>query len=368
MKQPKSVLILSDFAYPVKAGTERLVFGVAQWFTKEYGIQVDILTPNWDNRSEIEKVDGVTIYRFPTHAIDDAKPFKRIKDYIQAGRKLPKYDIYHGFYMVPVAVATVALAKLKRAKSVNTFFSTEQLDKNFTNGIKTALIKSVIRKSDFLTVYTWNIEKAFKENYFPHKPVTVTQGWVDTEFSGDTKKKKPTKKYIVFVGRWDESKGIFVLLEAFSKIRENTNAELVLIGPPHQKEKVEKEIERLEIKKHVKQLGFVTVEEMVGWYQKAWVVTVPALHGDAFGFSLMEAMHYGTPVVTTDGVGLDDLEYEGMVVKKGSVDELTKVLLKMLSNKEYYAICKEKVGELVKVFDKKKVMEKYLNVYETVLS
>jgi D-inositol-3-phosphate glycosyltransferase len=368
MKQPKSILLLSDFAYPVKAGTERLVFGVAQWFTKEYGIQVDILTPNWNHQSEIEKVDGVTIYRFDTHDIEDAKPFKRIKDYIQAGRKLPKYDIYHGFYMVPVAMATVALAKLKRAKSVNTFFSTEQLEKNFTNGIKKALIKIVIRKSDFLTVYTWNIEKVFKENYFPHKPVTVTQGWVDTEFSKRDPRKKPAKKYIVFAGRWEESKGIFVLLEAFSKIRENTNAELVLIGSPFQKEKVEKEIDRLEIAPYVKPLGFVTVEEMVEWYQKAWVVTVPALHGDAFGFSLMEAMYYGTPVVTTDGVGLQDLEYEGMVVKKGSVDELTRVLLKMLSNEDYYKKCVEKVGQLVSVFDKKKVMEKYLNVYETVLS
>ncbi len=362
----KKILLVSDFAYPVHAGTERLVFGIAEYFTNNFGIQADILTPNWNSLKEKETVNGVNIFRFPTHDITKPMPAKRVFGFVKAGLKLGKYDIYHGFYTVPPLVSAVVLSKLHGTKSAITLFSTEQLEKNLYNPVKKVLIMNSLGQADFVTGYTWKIEKQLKEKYFLRKQTATTQGWVDRGFK-EAKKTKPVKeKIILFVGRITESKGVFVLLEAFARIKSKANAQLVLIGPPYEKERVENAIKELGLEKIARLIGFVSQEELNEWYNKCHVVAVPALHADAFGFSLMEAMAHGKPVITTEGIGRDE-KFGGIIVRRNDSDQLAEALLKILSDKKFYAESKKYAAEMVKLFDKKTVMEKYLSIYNGLL-
>jgi len=364
---PKSILIVSDFAFPVQAGTERLVFGLAEWLNKKYGIKADILTPNWNNLKEKETANGVTIHRFKTHDIKKTNPVKRIWDYVVAGLRLEKYDIYHGFYTVPPLVSAVALAKLRNAKSVITLFSAEQLEKNFGSQAKKFFILHALRKADHITAYTWKIEKQLREKYFPNQPTATTPGWVDIGFSKKTPIKKGKEKIILFVGRMTESKGVFVLLEAFAKIKDSTSARLVLIGPPYEKEKVDNVIRELGLENQADVLGFIPEKELNEWYNKCDVVAVPALHADAFGFSLMEAMACGKPVITTEGVGLKESEFGGIIVKQNDASELENALLKILTDSSFYEKCKNNAIKMVKLFDRETVMKKYMEVYTKVV-
>ncbi|MFH1545314.1 MAG: glycosyltransferase family 4 protein [archaeon] len=364
--KPERVLLISDFAFPVKAGTERLVFGAAEWLNKR-GIKTDILTPNWDNLKEEETVKGLTIYRFNTHKIEKTKPLQRIRDYVNAGKTLGKYDVYHGFYTMPPLIATIDLAKKMKSKSVITFFGREQMEKNFPNPIKKLFLLNKLKKADKITTYTWNLEHYLKEKYFKEKNITTLQGWAENRFK-EKKYEKPSKKIILFVGRIDESKGIFVLLEAFAKIKKRGQAKLVFIGPPHEKDKLEQKIKELKMDEFVEVKGFISDKELNKWYCLSEVVVVPALHGDAFGLSLMEAVAIGKPVICTDGVGSSSNEKEEIIiVKRNDSEELSGLLEKILTDKKFRETAAKISEKIAHLFNKDKVMKKYVEVYQKLL-
>ncbi len=364
----KKVLFVSDFAWPVKAGTERLVYGAATWLTA-YGIQTDILTPNWNNLPEQQTQEGVNIYSFNTHPIDKTNALQRIGDYVRAGEKLGKYDVYYGVYTVPPMAAAIQLAKKFKSKSVINIFGRDQLEKgNFSNPVKKWWILHTLKQADKLTCYTWTVKKYFEEGYFRGKEFEVLQGWSEEKFK-PLNVQKPKKKIVLFVGRIDESKGIFVLLEAFAKIKDKVNAELVCIGPPYQKERFEQEVERLGLQDCVKLLGFVSDEELNGWYCTCEFIAVPPLHGDAYGLSLMEALMLGKPTICTDWIGSPDgVEDDALTVERGNVPQLAGMMEKLLNDPKYYAHAVEISKKRAQLFHKPEVMKKYVRVFEEVLS
>ncbi len=365
-KMNKKILLISDFAYPVKAGTERLVFGLAEYFTNELKIKTDILTPNWNNLKEKETIKGVTIYRFKTHSIHKTKPIQRIIDYIKTGKKLPKYDVYHGFYMVPPLIATIFLSKIKKSKSIITFFARDQLEKNLNNQIKKTILLKILNQANKIITYTWLLEKHF-EKYFPNKKIITIQGWSETKFKKTTRTKK--QKRILFVGRMNKSKGIYVLLNAFNKIKNKTKAKLVLVGPPYEEKKIKEKIKKMKLEKRIEFKGFITDKELNKEYNNCTIVCVPALHDDSFGLSLMEAVSIGKPVISTDSTGNPKKEKtKELIVKKNDSNDLAKMLLKILTNKKFYEAAKKNALKKAKLFNKKKIMKKYLKIYKSVFN
>ncbi|MFH0714653.1 MAG: glycosyltransferase [Candidatus Diapherotrites archaeon] len=364
---PKKVLLVSDFAWPVKAGTERLVYGAASWMAAN-GIQADILTPNWNNLPEVQTQEGVNIYAFNTHPIDKSDAMRRIADYVKAGEKLGKYDVYYGVYTIPPMTAAIQLAKKLRAKSVINIFGRDQLEKgNFSNPLKKWWILHTLKQANQLTCYTWAVKKYFEEGYFKGKQFEVLQGWSEEKFK-PLKVGKPKKKIVLFVGRIDESKGIFVLLRAFARIKDKVNAELVCIGPPYQKERFEQIVKELELQDCVKLLGFVSDEELNEWYCKCEFIAVPPLHGDAYGLSLMEALMLGKPTICTDWIGSPDgVEDDALTVERGNIEQLAEMMEKLLNDSNYYKHAVEISKKRAQLFHKKEVMQKYLDVFERVL-
>lgn len=358
--KPKKILLLSDFAFPVAAGTERLVFGIANWFTNNYDIKTDILCPDWNNRGNFEESNGVKIHRFKTHSIYRANPIKRTFDFVMHATALGKYDVYAGFYTMPPLVSAVIASKIKGTSSSATFFGREQLEKNFRNPIKKALLISTFQQADIMTSYTWNL-KDYLSKIFPGKKILVTPGFSEQRFS-TSRQVKGKDKTVLFVGRMNEEKGIFVLLEAFAKIYKKTNAKLVLAGAPYEQELVEKKIVDLGISDSVKVLGFVSDKKLNELYNSAFVVAVPSLFQDSFGLSLMEAISCQKPVVSTDSIGIPGISGE-LIVKKNDPNELAVVLEKLLLDKKFYATAKNTAKEMSTYFLKEKVMESYLEAY-----
>jgi 5-formyltetrahydrofolate cyclo-ligase len=360
----QKILLVSDFAYPIKAGTERLVFGVADWFTNQYGIQTDILAPAWSEAAGKRTVNGVNIHLFETHDIKRSNPVGRIADFIKAGLALEKYDIYHGFYTMPPLLSTIALAKLKHAKSLVTFFGREQLEANLANPLKRFIALNALKQADGIGTYTWNLEKHFKETHFKERKLTTLQGWAEEKFKSGQPTAGRKKKIVLFVGRIDASKGVFVLMKAFAKIKDKVEAKLVLVGPPHQEKEARQLIEEEGLKDCVDLRGFVSDQELNQYYNDCHVVAVPALHGDAFGLSLMEAVVCGKPVICTDSVGSPTGEKDDeLIVSRGDVDGLADLLLKLLSNEKFYQQAKNVSLKRAKLFNKEAVMKKYLQVY-----
>lgn len=108
---------------------------------------------------------------------------------------------------------------------------------------------------------------------------------------------------VLFIGQFEERKGIADLLDAFRAV-EAPEASLSLVGNGTQEEEIRarmREDARVEI------VGYVPQDELPGRLARARCLVLPsittALDREPWGLVVNEAMHAGIPVVATDAVG-----------------------------------------------------------------
>lgn len=148
--------------------------------------------------------------------------------------------------------------------------------------------------------------------------------------------KKPTSdpKYLklLWVGRFDEVKGIDILLRAFAKvIVESTNYRLTLVGYGYEIEKYKKMIKTLKLERFVSIVGKKKQRELKEFYKNHLVFILPSL-AEGMPITLLEAWANGLPVVATD-VGDNHLWVKsgknGFLIKPKSESELIEALRKL---------------------------------------
>ena len=104
---------------------------------------------------------------------------------------------------------------------------------------------------------------------------------------------------ILFVGRFEESrKGFKYLLRAFPYVKQQfPNARLIVVGGGRP-EKYAGLIERLGIT-DIEFKGFVSAEDKARYYASCDVMAVPSTGGESFGYTVVEPMAAGKPVVAS---------------------------------------------------------------------
>jgi len=376
-KNQKRVLILSDFAVEAYGGTERFVMGIADWFSRKSQIIVDVLTPS-KSHSKI-KIKKSTVFKFPSTL---ASGRKRMNDYVSNFEKLVasgiNYNIIHSFYTLPPMLAGIRIKEKYGKKVILNWFEKEPLEEHLKNPVERILYKKIIipklLKADKMVFLTSSLRNYMLKNFFVNYPKMKTgtiMGWVDRKFHPNNRNRQNLKgrKIILFVGRLTIQKGAFFLLEAFAKIKNLVDAEIVFVGPPYQKDEVIQQIKNLGISEYVKIVGSVSEKELLDWYHKSYIVSVPTLYKGAFGLSLIEGMACGKPVVGSDDLGLRDaIGNGGLVAKIGNVDSLAKALKVILTDKSLYNILrKNALARVERMFRKEIAMEKYRKMYEKVL-
>ena len=121
------------------------------------------------------------------------------------------------------------------------------------------------------------------------------------------------EKILLFVGRLDKMKGIYVLIESFKRLRErNTNCKLVIVGdigvfsPIHHA--------ALACGFNILFTGRLSSDLLSEWYQIADIGVIPS-YIEQFGFVGTEMMMYGLPIVASNCLGLRCLYEDGKDAK-----------------------------------------------------
>jgi len=133
-------------------------------------------------------------------------------------------------------------------------------------------------------------------------------------------------------------KGHQYLIKAFSSLRDKEGIELWLAGSGPLKSELEALVENSGLTQTVKFLGEVTHSDLLDMYAEAKVnaVVLPSLDlgngvHEGIPVSLMEAMSYGIPVISTSTGGIPELLYDGagVIVLQSSAIELAKAINKL---------------------------------------
>ncbi len=176
---------------------------------------------------------------------------------------------------------------------------------------------------------------------------------------------------IVFFGRIEETKGIFVLKEAFDLIRKQIpECELLYIGDGTDKEKLTTLIEK-DASGKISYLGRLPQSELLAQLHQSRVAVVPTITEEPFGLTGIEAQSAGLPVVASHVGGIPEWcrhGETGLLVPPADSEELALALLKLLKDSELSKNLSTKAKQnCVENYDKDQIIGRTIEMYETVI-
>lgn len=177
-------------------------------------------------------------------------------------------------------------------------------------------------------------------------------------------------KYILFVGTLQPRKNIVRLIEAFSMIvseNELRDLKLVIVGRRGwQFEEILAAPEKFGVEKNVKFLSEVGNADLPDLYKNAEIFVLPSLY-EGFGLPVLEAMNYGTAVITSNISSLPEAGGDGaLYIDPKNTKDIAEKMKKLLTDDKLRRELIEKGYRQIKKFSWEKTAKQALRVLEEV--
>lgn len=107
--------------------------------------------------------------------------------------------------------------------------------------------------------------------------------------------------YVLFVGYLTPKKNLEVIVRALAKLRsDDMHLNLVLAGKQgHGTEPLQRLIDELQLRSHIKEIGFVPENHLPALYRQASIFVFPSIY-EGFGLPILEALASGVPVLASN--------------------------------------------------------------------
>ncbi|MFQ9193297.1 MAG: glycosyltransferase family 4 protein [Candidatus Gastranaerophilaceae bacterium] len=137
-------------------------------------------------------------------------------------------------------------------------------------------------------------------------------------------------RYIMTLSTLEPRKNLITLLEAFSKVQDKVNYDLVLVG--RRGWKMDEVLEKYNTQSRIHITGFVKDEYVSKIYKQALCFVFPSLY-EGFGLPPVEALAFGTPVVASDAASIPEvLMDQAVYFKSKDIEGLEKILIHLEQN------------------------------------
>lgn len=377
MNPPKKLLILTNVDWFLIS--HRLVLAQA---ALNAGWDVYVACEDTGKANEIKEI-GAEFIDFP-FSRSGTNPFSELL-VIRRFKKLYKDlqpDVVHHITLKPVAYGSFAAKQTKIKGVVNAISG---LGYNFT-GERVGLVQKMILK---LMTYGFNRENlsvifqnqddknTLKEHqvFDSRNKIHLIKGsGVDLEEYAYQEPRNNEKIKILFPARMLWDKGVKELKEASDYLREKYEDQIqfLLAGLADADNKAGVPVDYLNTwqnGEYVTWLGHQS--DMVNLYASSDIVVLPS-YREGLPKTLIEACAIGRPIVTTDAIGCKECVDEGIngfKVPVGDGIALAKALEKLILDKDL----RHKMGlagrtKAENEFDVKDVIQKHLDIYESMLS
>jgi len=260
---------------------------------------------------------------------------------LETPRPLSEYDVIHIHNSVPL-LGMIQIAVKARRRGVPYCITTHGISKipELPDQMSMSLPACLAFRSGYLKPYFTILRYAdhlfalseqdaeLIQKWFPEQSVSVTPNGVQPNSSKDafSVDLPVSDRFILFVGKIRESKGVTDLLNAYENL--DLSIPLVVAGPPQNNSLVRK----LEETDRVHYLGYVEKEQLNSLYHTAEIFVFPT-RSDVFPLVTLEAMASGTPVITTNVGGLSEqiTDSVGIRVPAESPFQLAKAMETLLT-------------------------------------
>ncbi|MDD4938255.1 MAG: glycosyltransferase [Candidatus Shapirobacteria bacterium] len=283
--------------------------------------QIDIFFNNQANQINFNKID---LYRYNESAKIKKLPkieskikfiFYSLKKNIQAILAISKYKnkydiVYSPSSVLDLAIMPFFLKKYNQKIVWTTVFDnivpiTDPGNKiiRFISWIFFQISLVLIRQADLIFTISPELKKYLINQGFDKNKIIITGNGIEIDL---IKKAKKNRKYnfdALFIGRINETKGIFDMLQVLNQVKkEYPNFTLAIMGEGDNstKNKFIQKIKKMNLQKNVKFLGYITSGikkfNIIKSSRSFWFLSTSP--SESFGIALMEAVSCGIPAFT----------------------------------------------------------------------
>ncbi len=241
--------------------------------------------------------------------------------------QLKGFDILHLHFPFYGGAEYVYLASAIRGQKL---FLTYHMDvygntlfkKSVINVYETLLMKFFIKRADAISSPGKAYLKSTKAGKYIswNKVVDIVHGGVDTErfkprqkpVSIIRKHNLENKRVVLFVGNLQPFKGLSLLVEALSEIKDNSIV-LLVVGGGYGESGIKKNVEQLNLGNRVIFAGPQSPDtDLPAYYNAGDFLVLPSTHSESFGLVVLEAMASGIPAIVSSLPGPSQLIENGV--------------------------------------------------------
>ena len=154
--------------------------------------------------------------------------------------------------------------------------------------------------------------------------------------------------HLTFLGLIGERKGLFDLLRVVRRLIDNDLKIKLSVGGNGESNRLQATIKSLELNDSVNFLGWISEKQRDKLLRETDIFVLPS-YGEGMPMSILEAMSYSVPVVSTTVGGIPELVSDGetgFLIEPGDLDVLYRKLKCLIEDKEL----KKKFGEKARQF------------------
>jgi N-acetyl-alpha-D-glucosaminyl L-malate synthase BshA len=317
-------------------------------------------------------ITNYPLFEFPMYTISIAAKLAEIVE-------SENIEIIHCHYAIPHTISGIIakeiVNKFSKVKVVTTLHGTDVTlvgkQENFRK-----IVQYALNKTDAITCVSEFLYQSTIREFSPNKPIEVIPNFVDTnEYKRQSNPKlrrrfaDDEEKIIIHISNFRKVKRVPDVVQTFSLILKQIPSRLILVGDGPDFSEVENLIIKLNLKDKVWLLGEQTsIVELLS-ISDLFILTSET---EGFGLAALEAMSCEVPVVCYNVGGLNEFVFDGIngfLVRVGNIELLANKSIELLRNdtlRQSFAINARKT--VVKNFDSRIIIEKYLNLYLSLIN
>ncbi|SFK65424.1 Glycosyltransferase involved in cell wall bisynthesis [Halogranum rubrum] len=311
--------------YPHTGGVETYVHDLSKRLS-ELGHTSKVVCPNHPSEEHIDDFPGGITTRRLTSVGQIAYTELTPMLPVALLQEVKNADILHTHLPTPwSADISTLVGELTNTPTVITYHNDiigDGIADYISQAYNSTVLRATLRSADQIIITQENYIESSKQLSQYKDKITVVGNGVDIErfqpqsLSQESQRSHginpdtPTIFFLSVLNRSHDYKGLDVLLQAIKLLNEHDgrSVQLIVGGDGEARSKYEKIAAKLGIENSVNFKGYIPDEELPAIYSSSDVFALPSLSSDqeGFGLVLLEALACGTPVVTTDVVGVAD--------------------------------------------------------------
>ncbi|GAB1309130.1 N-acetyl-alpha-D-glucosaminyl L-malate synthase BshA [Urechidicola sp. KH5] len=288
-------------------------------------------------------------------------------------------EILHVHYAIPHAYAAYMTKQMLKRKGIDIKVVTTLHGTDITlvgsHPTYKAAVEFSINNSDYVTAVSNDLKNDTLRLFNIDVPIEVIYNFIDFEHypkTGDEVCKRSAladedERIITHVSNMRPVKRPMDVIEVFDKIQQEIPAKLLLVGEGPVIEQVEYRAKELGIFEKILFLGNSNDVHKVMCYSDLFVLPSKT---ESFGLAALEAMAASTPVISTNGGGLPEVNTHGItgfLSDVGDVNDMANNALYILQDPINLEKFKAQAFEQAQRFAIENILPRYEEVYRNVL-